>query len=278
MKLTSSTFVTASIVAAASALCCLATARAQTGTDLLQNGGFEYQTSTYTAGNNTVTPSGWTLVSGGANVQQGAATGTNAGTNLNPYNGAYSGGTNTTQFNSNTDTGGTHFFDGTNDVNNFSVISQSFTLTQTTTLSGSFELGARDGATAAGLFTAAIAAGAGQSGTSSGTTNNTTTSYIQILTGTGTGGAAVPINFGAASVTTYYGDTSKIAVGNWELNPFTANNLAAGTYTLQVHTYASQNFDSIALAAVPEPSTWALLGVSTAVGGLALRRRRARFA
>ena len=88
-------------------------AQAQTGVDLLENGGFEYAATGLSNGNNIgKTPTGWTVTAGEANWQQGTATGTGAVAPLPAYNGAYSGGA-TTAYNSNTDTVGSHFFDGT---------------------------------------------------------------------------------------------------------------------------------------------------------------------
>ena len=251
-------------------------AEAQTGTDLLENGGFEYMVGGLSNGTNTSTtpPAGWTVSAGETDLQQGPATGTNAGAPLNPYNGAYSGAAavNANGYNSNLDTGGNHFFDGTNNnTGGFTIIYQNFTLTQPTTLTGSFALGARDGAN--GL----IGPGAGQPGTISGNGINIQTSQLQILD-ISTGSNAVPISYGATNVTTYLGDTSQVTVGNWEVNNFTVKNLAPGTYSFQVSLYDSQNLDAVGLtgpAVVPEPSSLlaAFVGCGFLIASWRLRRR-----
>ena len=225
--------------------------------DLLLNGGFENGTSTFATGNNIgVTVPAWTLVSGNTNVQQGPATGTGFSTpNLPVYNGAFSGGVTTgttASSNQTTDTGGNHFFDGTNDSNGFTTITQTFTLSTGTNLSGSYALGVRDtGGNVAGTAT---------------NFNNGTTSRIDIL------------NSSNVAVYTSYGDlltpgATGSANPGWEVNNMAIGVLPAGTYTFRVTLAGAQNIDAINV--VPEPSAWATLGlglVGTAV--VTLRRRR----
>ncbi len=224
--------------------------------DLLLNGGFENGTSAFVTGNNIgVAVPAWTLVSGNTNVQQGAAQGTGfSSANLPVYNGAFSGGitTGTTASrNQTTDTGGNHFFDGTNDVNGYTTITQSFTLSTGTSLTGSYALGYRDtGGNVAGTLA---------------NFNNGTTSRVDILNGAGT------------AVYTSYGDlaspgSSTSANPGWEVNNMAIGVLAAGTYTFRVTLAGTQNIDAINL--VPEPSTWAALGLGLAGTVLVTRRRR----
>ena len=248
------------------ALCCtvtlLAAASAHATVNLLLNGGFESNTSGLGNGNNinkSGQPAGWTVVSGESNVQQGAAQGTGfSSANLAPFNGAYSGGTTTettASHNQNTDTGGNHFFDGTVDVNGYTTITQAFTLATGTNLSGSYALGIRD-------------SGGNQAGTAANFVAGNT-SRIDIYAGTGTTGT---------SILTSYGDTiSSGATGSanpgWEVNSFAVNNVPAGTYTFRIELAGSQNIDAVNL--VPEPSTWATLGLG-AMGAVAVASRRRR--
>ena len=229
-------------------------AQAQTGVDLLENGGFEYMATGLANGNNLKdVPTGWTVTAGEANWQQGAATGTGfSSANLAPYTGPYSGGATTTTYNSNTDTAGNHFFDGTvNNSADYTIITQTFTLSAPTTLTGSFALGVRD-------------AGGSEAGTAA---NAAHTSRIDIF------------NSSNVDVATVYGDTLTVpATGatnaGWEVNQYSVPTLAAGLYTFQVSLYDTQNIDAITL--VPEPGTWALLGVGAGLMGLTLRRRATR--
>ncbi len=241
----------------------LAATPAHATVNLLLNGGFENGNGTAFANgtNPGVTVPGWALISGNTDIQQGSATGTGfALPNLAPFNGAYSGGSTATgaTANQNTDTGGNHFFDGTNDVNGFTIITQTFTLTATTNLSGSYALGIRD-------------TGGNQAGTVANFTAGNT-SRIDIYAGTGTTGT---------NVLTSYGDTTATGAAlsanpGWEINSFAANNLAAGTYTFRVELAGTQNIDAVNL--VPEPSTWALTGLGVVGMGVLVMRRRHRAA
>ena len=78
-----------------------------------------------------------------ADMQQGLAEGTNVGIPLSPYHGAASS---PDGYDSNTDNGGSPFFNGTKyNVDDRTIICQKFMLIQTIMLTGSIALGARDG-------------------------------------------------------------------------------------------------------------------------------------
>ena len=214
-------------------------------TNVILNSGFEAggytsngtgEPATLQDGNNIgAVPNFWTVdaayTASNSNLQQGSNT--NQGIVLPVYSGVYSGG-------SDGSVDGTHFWDGTTPDTSPVTLTQSFTLTSTSDLSGTFALGGRDPGAAAA---------------------NTT------ITITG-GPAGVFTPFTSANFST--------TEGAWQVQNFSLSAVPAGTYLFSVNLAEQHNIDAVALIAVPvpEPSTCALMfgGGALAVG--VLRRRK----
>lgn len=203
--------------------------------NLIQNSGFEVNTSGLQNGNNIgVAPFAWFVTNGTSNLQQGTSNG-DGGVFLSPYDAAFSGG-------SDGAAGGTHFFDGTHfneGTRDPTTISQAFSISSASSLTGSFALGVRD-------------AGGGSAST------------ILTIASTSASSSFTPFTFTGVST----------VEGAWRLNTFNVSAVPAGNYTLSFNLPDSQNLDAVRLSTVPEPSTWVM--VAGALGVLLLVRRPVR--
>ena len=224
---------------------CALEARAQ---NLIRDGGFELGPGGTpfdsppgggSSNNIGVVPAFWVVTGGLSNLQQGTAAG-DGGVALAPYNGAYSGLAD--------GAGGNHFFDGTASTQQDGrvTITQAFTISSVTPVSGTFALGVRD--------LPNPSRGLGFS--------------VLTIASSDPGSTFAPFTLNTAPVTA-------AAAGTWTVNNFSLAAVPAGNYTISFNLADGENLDAVAITAVPEPSTWAM-----ALGGLGtmllFRRRHSR--